>query len=153
MIYVECKPDGVLVRTLTRRPQKQVVHEIKGKFGVIGRLNRSINSRGLVDEDPHSTQPTYLTRMTVRLNLQDVGLRLMEDRDRENLVTILCPRLEEWVVDTAKAAGIRLRDYNLPDDAVKLHGVINVDLRKFERLATDLRPSNRFRQLRRLLRL
>ena len=40
MIYVECKPDGILVRHLSGLPKRQVAHEIQGKGEICNRLIR-----------------------------------------------------------------------------------------------------------------
>ena len=54
MIYVECRPDEILVRQVTDLPRRQVVHEIKGKGEVCNRLMRNRDLVAMVDEDPES---------------------------------------------------------------------------------------------------
>lgn len=155
MIYVECKPDAILVQTLTGLSRKEVIHEIKGKFGVVNQVNRRDNCKGLVDEDPRANQPEYLTRLQLREDLPARGLRLLRDSRKSNYIILLCPRLEEWIVRATRDSGLDLRSphYNLPSDPVALHRVINVDLLKFQRLVEDLKDSDRLRSLRRLLNL
>ena len=152
MIYVECYPDTVLVLTLTRLPQREVIHE-NGKGGVVNRVKNSRNSRGLVDEDPMTTQPTYIGTMTVLEDLPASGLRLLHDSARGNHIVVLCPRLEEWTVRAARDTGIDLSRYNLPNDPTRLHQVVNDYLSSFQRLVEDLRDSDRLRDLHNLLNL
>ena len=65
MIYVECKPDGVLVRQVTNLPRRQVIHEAQGKGGVCNRLMKNGDLMAMVDEDPGKTQPTYMAQLSL----------------------------------------------------------------------------------------
>lgn len=152
MIYVECKPDTVLVRTLTGLPAREVIDEPKGKNGVVGRVMSSRNARGLVDEDPLTVQHSYLMSMHLSRDEPATGLRLLHDRIRGNNIVLLCPKLEDWVVRAARDAGTDLQDYNLPRDARQLHGVINHRLSNFQRLVEALNNTPRLRALAGLLR-
>ena len=153
MIYVECKPDEMLVRLLTKLPKREVIHEIKGKSGVVERLRRQKNSMGVVDEDPWAVQPAYLSSMRVSQDQATQGLKLLHDASSDNYVVVLCPRLEEWIERATKETGLELTRYGLPDDPVRLHQVINVDLSKFQRLVKNLQTkrSDRLSSLSRLL--
>lgn len=151
MIYVECKPDKVLVQNLMQVPQRNIVHELKGKYEVMKRLNQQANSIALLDEDPTANQPAYLRAMQVLEDIPGRGLRILEDATKDNRVVLLCPRLEEWILGAARDEAVNLEAYALPDDPVSLHRVINVDLRKFERLVENLKDSERLRALSRLL--
>ncbi len=146
MIYVECKPDEVLVRVLTGLPRREVIHEIKGKPRIVDKISKLQNSTGLIDEDPGGVQPVYLKRMGVVQDLLQRGLRILQDT-KENRIIVICPRLEEWVVRAAMEARVDLRQYTLPDDPQRLHQVINDDLRKFQRLVEDLKDTDRLRAL------
>ena len=137
MIYTECKPDSALVRTLGIQ-KKQIIHQ-QGKPEVCKQLAKRENWMGLVDEDPSSVQPSYLKRLQVKENLPTYGLKILNDNSKNNDLFVLCPLLEEWVLKAAKEAGIDIKRYNLPDDGEQLHKVINLDLRKFERLVNDLK--------------
>lgn len=152
MIYVECKPDQLLVQMLTGWRRREILHE-NDKFQVMKKLRRQTNGRAMVDEDPTSNQPDYLTEMQIQEELSNMGLRVKSDASRGNRAVLLCPRLEEWVIRGATEVGISLNDrrYNLPTSAIALHRVINADHRKLERLVDDLADTRRFRALRRLL--
>ena len=153
MIYVECKPDGILVRHLTGLPRRQVVHEVKGKPGVCNRLMRGKDLVAMVDEDPGTTQPVYMTQLSLSHESPNAGLKLYYDRTRNNRVVVLCPRLEEWLLRTAADLGLSMRDYGLPERANRLHSVINQDERKIQRLLSDMSnaASPRLLELGRLL--
>ena len=153
MIYVECKPDKLLVETLTGWSGREIIHE-NDKYRVMKTLRRQTNGRAMVDEDPTSNQPLYLTEMQIQEEFSTMGLRVLSDESRGNRAVVLCPRLEEWVIRGANEAGVSLTDrrYNLPSTVSALHRVINADERKLERLIGDLADTPRFRALRRLLR-
>jgi hypothetical protein len=140
MIYLECKADQTLVRALTRLPGREISHE-RNKSEVAKSLSETRNALGMVDEDPTApTQPPYLTRMRTLRDMRDSGLKVLIDTSRGNRVVVLCPRLEDWIIRAAQEADIDLTHsrYNLPNTARRLHGEINIDLRKFERLLQDL---------------
>ena len=152
MIYVECKPDQLLVQMLTSRSNREIIHE-EGKYRLMAKLSNRRDTLAMVDEDPNSNQPAYLTKMQVIQEFSNMGLRVVSDESRGNRAVVLCPKLEEWVIRGANDAGISLTDrrYNLPNTANALHRVINADHRKLERLVEDLADLLRFRALRRLL--
>ena len=140
MLFIECKPDKTLALGLTGLPGKEIVHQLKGKYEVLENLATRSNCIAMVDEDPHTNQPRYLERMRLHEDYLGLGLQLKLDHSRSNRVAILRPRLEEWLVQAAHDVDIELSDsrYNLPDDAKELKKVINRDLRKLDRLVTDL---------------
>lgn len=153
MIYVECKPDGVLVRHLTDQFLRQVRHEAKGKGGVFNRLMRSRDLVAMVDEDPGKTQPRYMAQLSLSQEIVHLGLKLYLDRSRNNRVVVLCPALEEWLLRAATDLGLNMAHYGLPNRATELHSVINSDERKIQRLLAALADaeSPRLLELRRLL--
>lgn len=150
MIYVECKPDLALVRAITEIPRKEIIHE-GGKSEVCRRLEKRMNCKGLVDEDPQSSQPPYIRRMKEERDLSKHKVKILHDNSNENYLVVLCPRLEEWILEAAKEANIDVRNYNLPDDPAKLHEEINFNLKKLEELIKALRNFNRLKTLKRLL--
>lgn len=153
MIYVECKPDEALVRHVTGLPRRQVVHELKGKYEVCKRVSAQADSKALIDEDPGSFPPPYLARMTLSDDSPELGLKVYRDTRKGNKVVVLCPKLEDWILDAARAAGIDVRDYSLPSRPREPHGVVNANLQKFEGLlkGLDATPSARLKTLGQLL--
>ncbi len=150
MIFVECNPDTAIVRALVALPQREIVHELKGKFGIAKMMGQRKGLVGLVDEDPGSVQPRYFMTMKVKQDLTG-GIRLLSDEIRNNRLLVVCPYLEAWIAQASKDARLDLSDYSLPRDPASLHKVVNIDLRRFERVVEDLKGSQRIETLRDLL--
>ena len=139
MLYVEGKPDQVLALRITGFPRSEIRSE-RNKQEVLKTLSRQSSCQAMVDEDPGEIQPFQLRQMRLVDEHDDTGLRVYRDRQLGNQVVVICPRLEEWLTDSAKEVNIDLanRRYNLPRNPVSLHRVINRDLRKLNRLIDDL---------------
>jgi hypothetical protein len=135
MIYLECYPDEALLRILGIPVKK--IHHAGNKGNVCKRLEKSTNSKGLVDEDPLSTQPSYIKKL--KLHSNEKSIRLLHDESVKNYLIILCPRLEEWILKAARESGLNIKNYGLPNKADELHKVINVRLEKYENLISDLK--------------
>lgn len=119
-VLVECNADEVVLRNLGVS-KRQLLHEsCKGE--VVKRVRKYDCATGLVDEDPYSTQPRDLNNYTEVKNAK--GLRLLNRRDDKNKrLIIVCPRLEDWLINRAKSSGIRPDDYGLPSDPDRLHSI------------------------------
>lgn len=146
-IYVECKPDEVLLRKLGIRPQS--IRHAGDKGRVCRNLQKDRGSMGIVDEDPGSPQPSCMERL--RLLQDQHGIRVLEDPPCQSRLIVLCPRLEGWILDAARQAGIEVeRRFGLPDDETRFHKIINLNIDKFEELIEALlqRQSPRLRALR-----
>jgi|Deesub1362A_J573_1020465.scaffolds.fasta_scaffold01294_7 hypothetical protein len=146
-VYVECKPDYVLVKKVADIPQKKIIHA-GNKAEVCKRLKKGSNCIGLVDEDPGSGQPSYLKKMKKERELGD--FKVLSDKNGNRLI-ILCPRLEAWILRCAAEANIDVKKYNLPNNDVKLHGIINANIEKFEKLIDDLLKCEKIKSLKKLL--
>jgi len=142
MIYVECKPDFVLVKSITDISKREIVHE-GGKGKVCKKLEKSQNSKGLVDEDPMRSQPKYVVeKMKVEEDLSPHGIKILYDNSN-NYLFVLYPRLEGWILKATKEAKIDIKKYGLPNDEKKLHKIINIRIDKFEKLIKDLREKSK----------
>jgi hypothetical protein len=139
MIYVECKPDFVLVNVLGVA-KRNIIHA-GNKSKVCRRLKKSDNSKGLVDEDPWTEQPPYVEKLDLIHNQHEI--KTLQDNQRGNYLIVLCPRLEEWVLKATKDAQIDITRYNLPDDGERLHKEININIDKFEKLIKDLKGKSK----------
>ncbi len=119
MIVVEEKTDKELLLALGM-PQKLV--KVAGSKGQVCNLLRKSGSRfrfGVVDEDPEGqAQPPLMGRMLVVEERH--GARVLEDPETSNRLLVLCPPLEEWVLGAARRKGVRVEEFGLPDDALKL---------------------------------
>jgi len=151
MIYVECKPDFALVRSLTNITRRGIIHT-KGKGEICNQLRKRSGCKGLVDEDPLSIQPPYMREARLENNLPQHDLKLLHDDTNNNYLIVLCPRLEEWVLKAAQEDSKDVTRYNLPNNGIKLHQQININLDRFEDLLEDLKgSSSRLKTLKRLL--
>lgn len=141
MIFIECKPDEALLKSLGVT-KKRIDHR-GNKPEVCKALEKNNNSKGLIDEYPWSVQPSYMDRLYITQNLkEDMGIVVFSD-EKENIVIMLCPRLEEWILSVAKECKVDIRKYGLPDDPEKLHGVVNLNLKKFHVLLDDLKSKSK----------
>jgi hypothetical protein len=127
MIYLECYTDKALVRALGIH-KKEIYHS-GNKGNVCKNLSRNRNSIGLVDEDPFSTQPGYIGRLKVKSHRYDI--KVLYDGNTQNHLIVLCPRLEDWILKSAKEAGVNVDDHSLPNEADELHKIINIKTEKF----------------------
>ncbi|KYK35474.1 MAG: hypothetical protein HXS46_12500 [Theionarchaea archaeon] len=150
IVYVECKPDRTLVKSITRIHKKYIIHA-GGKSEICKNLQKQQDCIGLVDEDPLRVQPSYIERMRVVDEIVQHELRVLHDGSRDNYVIVLCPRLEEWLLKAAQESNVKVEKYGLPSDGMKLHQKINANLDKFKELLEDLRISNRLKTLQKLL--
>lgn len=157
MIFVECYADHTLVKFLTGRRKREIVHDIKGRSGVLGQLEQHHHCKALVDEDPKSVQHSYMVRAALAQEISSLDLGVLRDQSRNNDIIILCPALEQWILKTAALAHINVTDrrYNLPDNPIRLHGEISRRSRKalnrYARLLADLKDTPRLSALARLL--
>ncbi len=138
MIFVECDADKTLLTSLGIQSQ-QICH-VFSKGNVCNRLRKNKNCLGLVDEDPDSGQPQYLGTLT--LDSHDHGVKVLNDKNNQYKIIILCPRLEGWIVAAAKQAEVNLATYHFPDHGKTFHKVVNSRLDDFEKLIKDLKESS-----------
>jgi hypothetical protein len=130
MIFLECDPDKALVKALGMS-NKEIKH-VYSKGNVCNRLTKSSHAKGMVDEDPASPQPSYIGKL--KLQLQQHDIKLLYDDKTQNRLIVLCPRLEEWILKATKNAGASILDYGLPNEAQRLHEIINTRAGSFEKL-------------------
>ncbi len=148
-LFLECKPDEVLAR-VAGVPRRGIVHS-PGKGNVSKSLGRNSGAMGLVDEDFGSAEPRTLSEFIEESTLHD--LRLKTNKIRNNRLVVVCPRLEDWVIKTAKAANLKMDDFSLSEHPRELHADINHRLPNLERLLKELleRQSPRLLHLKALL--
>ena len=96
------------------------------------------NVAAMVDEDPGTARPTYMTHLVLSDENVQLGLKLYSDASRNNRIVVLYPRLEEWLLRAVDDSGLSMETYRLPDRASRLHSEINLDERKIQRLLSDL---------------
>jgi len=133
-IYLECKPDEQLMRSLG--VTRKVITHANDKGRVCNYLKNCNDCKGLMDEDPGKPQPSYLQQLVVKQEKYDI--KVMGDQQRNHTIIVLCPDLETWIVNTAKKTKIALKDFGLPDNSKELHKVINFRFIQFNNLITTL---------------
>lgn len=149
MHIVECDPDVILVSSLASISERRVYHA-GGKHRVLRKLLNQRDSIGMIDQDPDRTQPQKFLQRFVEIENSDRNkLKILHYSRRNDRLIILCPKLEDWIIETCRNANVELRKYNLPDDSTQLHEIINFRLNRFQQLIEDLiRLSDRMRTLR-----
>lgn len=141
-ILVECDADEVVLRHLGV-PKKQLSH-FGGKDKLINRLRNLPGAVGLIDEDPDSIQHPDL-KVSYRQAKCVEGLRLLarQGSGGQRLV-VVCPKLEDWLIDRAKSSGIRPEDYGLPSDPDRLHGIPRYEQKEgFRRFLAELKEQDK----------
>jgi hypothetical protein len=148
-LFLECRPDETLAVALGV-PKRSVVHS-HGKGRVSKYLKMNSDVTGMVDEDFGSAEPTTLSKFVEMSAKHDVRLKL--DKSVGNRLIVICPRLEPWLIKTAKAAEVKMDEFNLSDNLQALDSMINYRLPNVERLLAKLleRQSPRLLRLQELL--
>ncbi len=150
MIFVECYPDEALVRVLGI-PRNEIKHA-KSKGNVCKKLSKERGCLGMVDEDPTSSQPSYLRKYQTQWRRNEV--MLLFDRSTNNSVIVICPRLEEWILKAAEGCKAKLEDYGLPSNPQQLHKTIGANTDNFKELVEAIKAkSQRIKTLAEVLRV
>lgn len=135
-IAVECYPDEAVLRALGV-PRKQLLHEAR-KGEVFNWLKKNAGAVGMVDEDPASAQPRDLSSYQQREAAEGLRLLIRRGNSRQRLI-IVCPRLEEWLMQRARVCGVDPQQYYLPDTPKGLHDIPRYELKDgFPRFLADL---------------
>ncbi|MGD2094976.1 MAG: hypothetical protein PVH77_08225 [Phycisphaerales bacterium] len=137
-VLVECNADEVVLKNL-EVPKKQLLH-FGGKDKLINRLRNLPGAVGIVDEDPASIQHPDLKASYRQAEFAE-GLRLLarQGSGGQRLVMV-CPKLEDWLIQRAESSGIRPEDYGLPSNPDKLHSIPRYEQKDgFRRFLAELK--------------
>ena len=151
-VLIECNADKIFIQVLGI-PKRNIEHA-GGKGNICRKLSRFGKYIGLMDEDPNTIQSRYLENLIQSQNIEPQHrLKIIHDRDRRNLIIIVCPRLEEWILDAAEEAGVSLTDFGLPETADRLHQVNTLRPVNWQRALHELlKRSTRLQYLQRVIR-
>jgi hypothetical protein len=158
MIFVECKPDTTLARSLAGGI---IVEHLHGKSRVCNKLMDNTNSKGMVDHDEETQTHPYIKEIISSGHVQELSdddLMVYTDTAKNNIIVMLKPRLEEWIIRSAQIAGISMPEsYNLPNTAEDLHLALSIgdrgNINSFRMLVQRLvSNSTRVEKLAKLLR-
>jgi hypothetical protein len=134
-LVVECTADEALAQAVGI-PGRSIEHSL-GRGRVCKRLEQLQGATGMVDDDPGVSKPAYFKCLVE--SKWDQGIRLLDDKKRRNRVVILTPRLEEWLVQSAKQSGFKMTDYGFgTDNGLRLHAEINQRLKNLNNLVSKL---------------
>lgn len=148
-VLIECDNDEALVRGVLGSGVS--VRHHSGKSTVSQRLQeQKMPTRAMVDEDPDSNQPSYLKSLG-RRRFPSHGLVLLRDPKRGHLVVVLSPRLEDWLLATAQAAGVHVEEFDLPTDVAQFKHAARNNPSKFAMLIRKLASTPRVELLKSLL--
>jgi hypothetical protein len=142
MIFYECFSDERLVKALTGLG-KDVLRHSFGKPRVCSELSKRKDSKGLIDEDKGAAKPPYLAKIAKNSPLIDSAkhnkLRVHKDPKRNNCLIIICPRLEEWILEIARKEKVSPNDFDLPETPGELHKISSKEQRdNFEKFIRKL---------------
>lgn len=137
-VIVECKPDELLAKSLGLN-RKEIVHQ-SSKGEVCNHLMKSEISLAIIDEDPNSSQPKHLDKLTKIEEKFDV--RYLQLKSENKTILVLKPRLEEWILKRCKESNIDIKKYHLPSNNKALKDVINYHLPYFEKLLNELKKKD-----------
>lgn len=143
MICVECDPDEALVLALGFSAST-IRHEY-GKGKACNTLQRRSGWVAMLDQDPASPQSSYLRGLAEQRYSH--SMRFLEDKPRKNRVVLLCPRLEEWLIETARKESLDLEKFGLSMNPRSLHEIITLRPVKVTPVVEELRRSQRFQTL------
>lgn len=140
MILVECNPDEYLLRALGI-PGSMIRHE-DGKGEILQKLKKGKAEIALIDQDPGRPQPRELSNY--RCIEDNAHTSILEHHCGDKTVIMVKPRLEEWILNRAKANSIDPARYGIPRDADNLHRIIHVErqrsFRAFIECMVDVDP-------------
>jgi hypothetical protein len=143
--FVECKPDETLAMALG--VSRRDLEHAGNRAGVCAQVARRSATTGMIDEDPGAAIPHYMKTLTEEG--PEHGIRVLFDSVRKNRLVIVCPRLEDWLVQSAKNSGLKMTDFGFENDnGLCLHREINHRLANVERLAKALLSARDSRILR-----
>jgi hypothetical protein len=144
-LFVECKPDETLAFALG--VSRRDLEHAGNRAGVCAQVSRRNGTTGMVDEDPGAATPHYMK--TLAGEPMEHEIRVLCDSQRKNRLVVICPRLEEWLVQSAKSSGLKMTDFGFENDnGLHLHREINNRLTNLERLVNALLSARNSRILR-----
>jgi|GEM_PF-911793 len=122
--HVECNPEEALLLTFGT-PRSDITHH-SGSGTVIKTLSENSQLIGLIDEDPERiANHPYYRQCYNNPTFDQNNIRCSIDANRNNKMIFIKPRFEPWIIEVARKAKLTLSDFNLNDDANKLHAEIN----------------------------
>jgi hypothetical protein len=126
----------VLIKVLVKR--SKVIHAGNKSELLKHLIKYSENSVGVIDEDPYSVQPPLMNMFKQHAAFTNYGIKILTQENKRNVLVILMPRLEEWVIESAKEVRVDLNEYGLPKEPILFHEIVNTKLDNFKKLVEYL---------------
>jgi hypothetical protein len=121
MIFLECDNDEAVVRGLGFPRGSVEHHASKGRVAKFLQKATGGKHIGLVDQDPGSNPPAYFREFTIVEQHPQLRLTRYRHRaDAKELIEIQ-PDLEPWLYSAAQQAGLKPKDFHLPERYGQLH--------------------------------
>ena len=144
-LFVECNPDEALAFALG--VSRRDVEHAGNRAGVCKQVSCRSGAVGMIDEDPDTAPLPYMK--TLAEQSAEHEIRVLYDSQRNNRLVVICPRLEEWLVQSAKSSGLKMTDFGFDSDNGRhLHREINDRLPNVKRLVGALLSAGNLRILR-----
>jgi hypothetical protein len=133
-LYLECSADETVARTLGVS-RRAIIHSY-GKGNVARALAKHSGVIGMVDEDMGSVQPLTMESFVEIESGYDLSTR--EHKLQKNRLVVVRPKLESWLIKSAKESNVSMADFGLSQNPSDLHAEINQRLSALERLLAKL---------------
>jgi hypothetical protein len=126
MFFVECNPDEVLIKNLTRVSRKRIIHA-GNNSGVIKYLSKKyINSKGVIDEDPFAPKSRLYKRFIEKEKYDKYKVKILYHNENNNIIYVLCPKLEDWLLEASREAKLDIKRYGLSNNVDRLKEEISL---------------------------
>lgn len=140
-VLVEYNADEAVLRALGV-PRKQLLH-FGGKYELLKKLKERTHDVGMVDEDPGKAQPRDISSYRQIESVEGLRLLSRQGRGGQRLV-VVCPKLEDWLIERANSSGIRPEDYGIPSDPDRLHSIPRYEQKEgFRRFLSELKEQDK----------
>jgi hypothetical protein len=112
---IECNNDESLMNLLGI--SKKIIKHSGNKTRVIKHVLKNEKTIGIIDEDPDSYEVDLTGFKLIKTYPSEIDL--LQKRGSKNLLIILKPELEPWILKAGRIAKIMPKDYKLPEDPEK----------------------------------
>lgn len=120
MYLVECYADELFLCNLLPNIANNIEHT-GSRSKIIKKID---NGKGiykaLIDEDPDSKQDERLNSYS--MSFANTFIKVYKAKG--SIIVVLCPRIEEFLLNIAREVNIDPKDYNLPNNGEELHKIL-----------------------------
>jgi len=120
MYLVECYADELFLCNLLPNIANNIEHT-GSRSKIIKKIdNGKCIYKALIDEDPDSIQDERLNSYSMSFANKFIKVY----KAKGSIILTLRPRIEEFLLNIARAVNIDPKDYNLPDNGEELHKIL-----------------------------